>query len=167
VSRRPYIHRRAVAGSAALVAASLIAACGASHPGSSTQSSSPSTPHTGSLSVSPAHPRPDSAITFGFTAPVSSGVHGKSEISYSLSITGTVGAGCTSAHEAAPPSVARGAHATVTVGPVQLGKPWCAGAYSARVIELRSAHCTGSAPCPQYIAVVGIVAQTRFTVSRS
>jgi hypothetical protein len=157
VTGRAGIRRPAAVVWAALVAASLLTGCGSSRP-RSTQAS---------LSVSPVHPQIHSAITFGFTAPVASGVHGKNQISYSLSVTGPVGAGCTSAHEAAPPSVARGAHTTVTVGPAQLGKPWCAGAYTARVIELRSAHCTGSAPCPQYVAVVGIVARAHFTVRRS
>jgi hypothetical protein len=158
----------------ALVAAGLLAGCGGSHPhaASSPPSTATTTPTTGTtpsgstapLSVSPGRPRTGSEITFGFTAPVASGTHGRYDIGYSLSVTGPDHPGCIGAHEASAPSVARGGHATITLGPAQLGSPWCAGGYTARAIELRSAHCVGSRPCPQFIAVVGIVARASYSV---
>lgn len=153
-----------------LLVTCLLAACGASgaHSGSSSpETGTLPTPTATSLGVSPAHPTTQSQITFGFTAPVASGAHGAYQISYSLSITGRGGPACIGAHEAAAPAVAAGARASIVVGPAQLGRPWCAGSYSARVIELRRAVCKRSRPCPQFIAVVGIVARGDFRVSRS
>jgi hypothetical protein len=93
-------------------------------------------------------------------------VHGTHEISYSLSVVGPERAGCIDAHEAGSPSVARGGQGRITLGPAELQEPWCAGLYVARLLELSSAHCTGSAPCPQYVRVVGIIGRAPFTVRR-
>jgi hypothetical protein len=170
--RRPPVRVAATA----LLAAGLLAGCGGSHShgASSPPSTGATTPatttattpggSTAPLSISPSRPRTGSEITFGFTAPVASGTHGRYEIGYSLSVTGPDHPGCIGAHEASAPSVARGARATITLGPAQLGSPWCAGGYTARAIELRSAHCVGSRPCPQFIAVVGIVARASYSV---
>jgi hypothetical protein len=91
-------------------------------------------------------------------------VHGKHEISYSLSLVGPDRTGCVGAHETGSPPVARGGQGQIVLGPSELQGPWCAGRYSARLLELSSAHCTGSAPCPQYVRVVGLVGRTTFTV---
>ena len=164
-------------GAVALLAAAALSGCGgsgsrsASGPGGSTASSttrsthsSPSPAPGSGLSLSPTHPTTSSELTFVFTAPVASGVHGSHVIDYSLSITGPAGSGCVGAHEAGAPRVGRGVRARITIGPAELHAPWCAGRYSARVLELRSAHCTGSAPCPQYVSVVGLVGRTSFTI---
>lgn len=176
------------AGAAVLLAVGGLAGCGGSGSGGSagagsagsgsTPSSSPapatgststttsSAPHSGSLSLTPAAPTTSSEITFAFTAPASTGVHGAHEISYSLSVTGPDRTGCVGAHETGSPSVARGAQGRITLGPAELQGPWCAGRYAARLLELSSAHCTGSAPCPQYVRVVGLVGRATFTVRR-
>ena len=64
-------------------------------------------------------------------------------------------------------AVTRGAQGQITLGPAELREPWCTGMYEARLLELSSAHCTGSAPCPQYVRVVGIIGRATFTVHRS
>jgi hypothetical protein len=159
-------------GAVGLLCAALVAGCGGSSSGPGTRSTSTTSgalspaPHAGPLGLSPAHPRTTSELTFTFTAPTASGVHGSHVIGYSLSVTGPAAARCVGAHEAGSPSVVRGARVRITVGPAQLGAPWCAGDYSARVLELSSAHCTGSAPCPQYVRVVGIIADTAFLIRR-
>jgi hypothetical protein len=174
LERRVWMHLSA-AGGAALLAVAGIAGCGGSgagstrpHSSSTTRStgisSGPPSIHTGPLSLSPAHPTTRSQLTFGFTAPVASGVHGSHVISYSLSLSGPAGAGCVGVHEAGAPAVGRGARGQITVGPAELGAPWCPGRYEARLLELRSAHCTGSAPCPQYVAVAGLVGRRTFTI---
>jgi hypothetical protein len=152
----------------ALLAATVVAGCGGSGARSTSTTSGAllPEPHANSLGLTPAHPRTGSELAFAFTAPAASGVHGAQVIGYSLSVTGPAGARCVGAHEVGSPSVVRGARARITVGPAQLDAPWCAGSYSARVLELSRAHCTGSAPCPQYIRVVGIVARTAFVIRR-
>jgi hypothetical protein len=144
----------------------LLVGCGSSHPRSPPANTVPESGR-GTLKVSPAQPGTHSTVAFGFTAPVSSGVHGTYVIQYSLSITGTGASGCVAAHEAVAGRAAAGDTATITVGPSQLGRPWCAGLYSARVIELQRAHCTDGAPCPRYIRVVRIVARTTFELRRA
>jgi hypothetical protein len=178
------------AGAAVVLAVAVLAGCGGSGsggsgsgsgsggsgPGGSTSGSTSATgttttttsppPHSGSLTVSPAAPTPGSEITFSFTAPVSTGVHGTHEISYSLSVVGPDRGGCVNAHEAGSPSVTRGAQGQITLGPSELQERWCTGMYEARLLELSSAHCTGSAPCPQYVRVAGIIGRAMFTVRR-
>ena len=186
LARRVWL-RVPAAGAAVLLAVGVLAGCGGSGSGSGSSSgasgvggsSSSSTPatastgtttspqsHSGSLSVTPSAPTTGSEITFAFTAPVATGVHGTHVISYSLSVVGPDRAGCVNAHEAGSPSVARGGQGRITLGPAELQEPWCAGLYVARLLELSSAHCTGSAPCPQYVRVVGIVGRAPFTVRR-
>jgi hypothetical protein len=183
---RPARMRVPAAGAVLLLAAGTIAGCGGSGPpgsggagstgsgGSGSPGSGPSTtaststhpapPRPGSLTLNPADPTTRSEITFTFTARAASGVHGTHEISYSLSVLGPDLTGCVGTHETGSPSVARGAQGQIVLGPSELRAPWCAGRYSARVLELSSAHCTGSAPCPQYVRVVGLVGRATFTV---
>lgn len=112
-----------------------------------------------------AHPR--SEITFAFTSRAATGVHGKIQLSYSLSVTGPSGQGCVGAREAPTPKAGAHQRTAITLGPKQLGGNWCPGSYTARVIELQRAACNTSAPCPQYIRVVGIVARGTFRVAGS
>lgn len=112
-----------------------------------------------------AHPR--SEVTFAFTSRDATGVHGKIQLSYSLSVAGPAGQGCVGAREAPTPKAGAHQRTAVTLGPKELGGDWCPGTYTARVIELQRAACNTSAPCPQYIRVVGIVARGRFRVAGS
>lgn len=170
-------------GAVALLAAAALGGCGGSGPGhaggsrgagsgsatstTSTGTTSSAPPaRAGSLGLTPARPTTSSELTFRFTAPMASGVHGKYVINYSLSLLGPELPGCVGAHEAGAPTVARGAQGQITLGPAELHANWCAGHYVARVLELRSAHCTGSAPCPLYVAVVGVVGRVAFTIRR-
>jgi hypothetical protein len=164
---------RFASAAALATVALLIAGCGSSNshaaPGGSSATGSGTTPGTppssGPLMVTPANPSTTDPITFAFTAPAATGVQGKDRISYSVSITGPSGNGCVGAREATIAQVGKGGTASATVGPQQFdGHPWCAGAYTARAFELESAACTGSAPCPQFIRVVAIVARASFSV---
>ena len=151
--------------------AGLVAGCGGSSPKSTPPSSStPSVPTAtapaaGPLTITPSRLTPTTEIDFHFTAPVTGGRHGAQEISYSLSVTGPAGANCIGAQEATGPEVAKGARATITVGPSETHKPWCGGSYSARVFELARAHCAEGQPCPQYIRVVATVARASYRVT--
>jgi hypothetical protein len=181
---RPVRMRLPAVGAAALLAASALAACGGSGSGgsagstgsgsgsastsatrsTSTGSGTSPAPAQGTLTLSPARPTTRSELTFGFTAPVAAGVHGSHVIYYDLSLVGPTGTGCVGAHEAGASSVGRGVRAQIVVGPAELHAPWCQGRYLARVLELRRAHCTGSRPCPQYVAVAGVVGRLTFTI---
>lgn len=170
--------RRVVAGPALVaILAGLLTGCGGSRAhgasaGSSTgidttTRSGGGTAAAGSLAVSTAHPTTRASIAFAYSVPAATGVHGTVRISYSVSITGPHGSGCVGAHEASGPSATAGQRVSITVGPGRLGHPWCPGAYTARVFELQRAACTSTAPCPQYIRVVGVVARARFAVTTS
>ena len=163
--------RRALAVAITAVGAAALAGCGSS--GGQRSSAAPAsgsgntaTVHAGRLSIAPAHAQPTSRIRFVFTAPAPSGVRHGMRTAYSLSATGPAGRGCVGVHEAGAPPVGANARATITVGPAQLGKQWCAGRYTARVLELQSAACKPSVPCPQYVRVVATVARGAFTVAR-
>ena len=144
-------------------AAALSAGCGSSRSGAPPANTVPETA-SGTLRVSPARPLTRSKIRFSFLAPVSSGVHGRSEIGYSLSITGGHAMRCVGAHEVTPGRSREGEMTTATVGPAQLRRPWCPGRYSARVIELQRPRCAAQAPCPQFIRVVAIVGRATFDI---
>jgi len=116
------------------------------------------------LTVSPGVRHPGSQLTFAFVAPVASGRQGSQLVSYSLSVTGPSGSGCVGVREAAAPAVGRHARARIVLGPAQLGAPWCAGPYTARVLELARAACSTGQVCPQYIRVVDTVGTTAFRV---
>jgi hypothetical protein len=147
---------RALIGLAvALLGAATICGCGSSR--SAGSSSSPR------LVVSPSPAQTSSEVRFSFTAPVAAG----GTTSYSLSVTGPAGNGCVGAKEAGSPKVAKGATATITLGPSQLGKPWCAGYYTARVFELVRAACKPGTECAQDIRVQGTVATGSFTVKKA
>jgi hypothetical protein len=161
----------------ALLTALALAACGGGGSGArppASGASSGSTPvegtgsggAAGSLEITPRRPTTSSELSVTFTAPLASGVHGTHVISYTLSLVGPQHAGCVATHEAASPAVGRGARSRIVLGPSELHAPWCAGSYIARVLELRSAHCTGTTPCPQYVAVAGIVGRRMFTIRR-
>jgi hypothetical protein len=162
--------RRGPALAAAVLGTVALAACGSS--GGAHSSTAPRAPsgasatvHAGPLSISPAAARPTSTVRFAFTAPVASGVSHGMRIAYSLSVTGPARGGCIGVHEASSAAVGAHARATITVGPSQLGKDWCTGRYTARVLELARAACKASAPCPQYIRVVATVARGGFRVT--
>jgi hypothetical protein len=155
--------RRAAAVVVAAGAATGLAGCGGSH----ARAPSSSVPSAGghSLRIAPVQPTTRSEIRFDYPTPQASGVHGRQVISYSLSVTGPTGADCLGTREQAGPAATAGGTGTITLGPSELGRPWCPGGYTARAFELARAHCRSRAPCPQYIAVVGIVARTRYTVA--
>ncbi|MBV9818746.1 MAG: hypothetical protein JOZ07_10390 [Solirubrobacterales bacterium] len=147
----------------------VLAACGGSgHHRSTTSTSAPPPPRpptTARLAVAPATPRPTSTVRFDFVAPRSTGIGAGGDISYLLSIVGPQRGGCVSAHSAGPPRALAGRRTTVALGPAQLGGPWCAGEWTARVFELERAACEQGQICPQYVRVVGIVARANFRVA--
>jgi hypothetical protein len=139
------------------IAAAVVAGCGSS--------SSSSTSASGSLAVSPQHPRASSTIAFSFIAPTRAGIDGKVINSFSLSVTGPAGANCKGSDERAGSPTAKGATAQISLGPKQLGANWCVGPYTARVFEIQRPYCKPGVLCAQYVRVVGIVAKTSFSIS--
>ncbi|MGO9961047.1 MAG: hypothetical protein ACLP50_34580 [Solirubrobacteraceae bacterium] len=117
------------------------------------------------LTVSPRQGDPRSELRFMFTAPATSGVSGQIETSYTLSVAGHSRAGCVGFHTAGLPSVTRGRRLTLTLGPAELGGPWCTGAYDAGLEELVRPVCRPGVPCPQFIRVVA-VGRATFTIRR-
>lgn len=174
--RRTALHRLGLA----VAAAAALAGCGSSATTSTGGAGAPSTSSTSStttattsatpaptghrLSVQPAAVGATSTVTFGFSAPASSGRQGSIIISYALGIAGPHRTGCVGLHQTDAPGV-RGRVADVIVGPAQLHGSWCDGPYVASVREIAQPYCRPSQACPQWVRIVGIVATGRFTVA--
>lgn len=158
----------------AIATALALAACGSSattstggagSPGSASSSSTTTATPTGhQLSVQPAAVGVTSTVTFGFSAPVSSGRQGSTIISYAMGIAGPHRTGCVALHQAVV-DARHGRVANVTVGPTQLHGSWCHGPYVASVREIARPYCRPDQACPQWVRIVGIVATGRFTVT--
>jgi len=167
--RRTPLHRLGLA----IAAAVALAACGSSAttstggagaPGTSSTTTATPPPTGHRLSVQPAAVGATSTVTFGFSAPTSSGRQGSIIISYALGITGPHRTGCVGLHQTDAHGV-RGKVADVIVGPAQLHGSWCHGPYVASVREIAQPYCRADQSCPQWVRIVGIVAMARFTVA--
>jgi hypothetical protein len=144
-------------------------AAGAGPPSSttSTTSSGATTPHGGpsALSVSPAVGSAHSVVRFSFTSPERSGPQGATQISDSLSVIGPHRPDCVGVHQEALPSEPAGAMVSAAVGPAQLGGPWCAGTYTARVEVVARPVCGPGMMCPQFIRVIAVLGPVTFRIS--
>jgi len=146
----------------AVVAVSVLSACGATVRRTTTSGSPVS---AGGLTVRPAIATSASRVSFSFTAPDTAGVHGNTDYFYVLMVSGPRRPGCVGTHSAQAAAVPKGQRAQVMLGPGQLGGNWCSGSYMARVEELARAHCSAEEMCPQYIRVVRVVAAGGFRVA--
>lgn len=147
----------------AVTAATVLTACGTSsdRPSATSSSHSPA----GGLQIMPVTATPASQVSFSFVAPDTAGVHGHTEHSFVVMVSGPRRAGCVGAHSADAPVARKGQTTRVTLGPAQLGGNWCIGDYIARVEEFERAHCSAGQMCPQYIRIVGIVGRAKFRVA--
>ena len=116
------------------------------------------------LTVSPVIGDAATTFAFDFRAPDASGSNGGTRLGYTLGIVGPSGSGCVGSRSAQVPDVSKGAEVSVTVGPTELGDPWCPGTYNARVSEFATPVCAPGTMCPQFIRVVGTVGRTSFRV---
>jgi hypothetical protein len=154
-----------------------IAGCGSStgtpassRTGSARTTSSSSTPGApprpaARLTVSPAVGKPSSVLHFSFTAPASTGHQGHDLVSYTLSVRGRPRPGCVAMRGAMLPAARAGQMVATSLGPAQLGGPWCPGTFSARVEELESAACAAGQMCPQFIRIVAVIGPVSFKIS--
>jgi hypothetical protein len=146
---------------------------GATSPPAPTSSSTTST--TGSattpqggpsaLSVSPAVGSKQSVMRFSYASPAAAVTQASTQSSSALSIVGPHQTGCVGVHDEAVPSEPAGHTVNVTVGPAQLGGPWCAGTYAARVEVLQRPKCAPGMMCPQFIRVVAVLGPVTFRIS--
>lgn len=175
---------RAQAGLVLAAAAALVlvlAGCGSSSPhhsasSSSSGSASATTTSTTSapgppsaagakLTVAPTDGHPTSTVRFTLLTPAASGKHGKTQLSYALSVTGAQRSGCVAQHDG-PVVVKRpGEPVAVAVGPAQLGGHWCAGSYTARVDELARPVCGPAQVCPEFIRIVAVIGPVPFRIT--
>jgi len=117
------------------------------------------------LVVGSAHVSPASAVTLRFRATAGSGRQGTFVIDYTLDVAGPVRAGCVGAHSEGLPVAGKGAVLSVTLVPATLGGSWCAGAFTARVVETERPYCAPGTMCPQFIRLLGTVARAGFRVA--
>jgi hypothetical protein len=117
------------------------------------------------LVVGTTHVSPASAVTLRFRAAAGSGRQGTLLVDYTLNVAGPVRSGCIGAHSEALPVARKGAEVSVKLAPATLGGSWCAGAFTARVVETERPYCSPGTMCPQFIRLLGTVAQTSFRVA--
>lgn len=144
---------------AALTMALVVAACGGATPHVTHTTTSQTSSAAGRLSIRPSAPTTTSRVTFAFTAPVTAGRHGPSELAFVLTLAGPRHAGCRGAQTAPVPRAVKGQTASVV-----LGAGWCPGAYTARVQEFARPFCKPGQMCPQYVRLVGTVATASFRI---
>ena len=132
-----------------------------------TTTSSATTPRGGpsALSVSPTVGSKQSVMRFSFASPAAAATQASTQSSGALSIVGPRQAGCVGVHDEAIPSEPAGQTVDVSVGPAQLGGPWCAGTYTARVEVVQRPKCAAGMMCPQFIRVVAVLGPVTFRIS--
>ena len=132
-----------------------------------TTTGSATTPQGGpsALSVSPAVGSKQSVMRFSFTSPTEGAAQSSLQTSAALSIVGPHTTGCVGVHNEPVPSTPGGQTVNVAVGPAQLGGPWCAGTYTARVEVVQRPKCAEGQMCPQFIRVVAVLGPVTFRIS--
>jgi len=146
------------------------AGAGATSPPPSTSSpttTSATTPQGGSsaLTVSPGVGSTESVIHFSFRSPTAGAAQSSLQTSSALSIAGPHATGCVGVHDEPVPSSPAGQTVNLAVGPAQLGGPWCAGTYTARVEVFQRPKCAEGMMCPQFIRVVAVLGPVTFRIS--
>jgi hypothetical protein len=106
-----------------------------------------------------------SVMRFSFALPAAAATQASTQSSGALSIVGPRQAGCVGVHDEAIPSEPAGQTVDVSVGPAQLGGPWCAGTYTARVEVVQRPKCAAGMMCPQFIRVVAVLGPVTFRIS--
>jgi hypothetical protein len=146
------------------------AGAGASSPPPTTSSpttTSATTPQGGSsaLGVSPSVGSRESVIHFSFASPTVGAAQSSLQTSSALSIVGPHPTGCIGVHDEPVPSSPAGQTVNLAVGPAQLGGPWCAGTYTARVEVFQRPKCAEGMMCPQFIRVLAALGPVTFRIS--
>jgi hypothetical protein len=137
-------------------------------PTTTTTTTGSATPPQGgpsALSVSPAVGSKQSVMRFSFASPTEGAAQSSLQTSSALSIVGPRMTGCVGVHNEAVPSEPGGQTVNVAVGPAQLGGPWCAGTYTARVEVVQRPKCSQGQMCPQFIRVVAVLGPVTFRIS--
>ena len=117
------------------------------------------------LVVSSTRPSPASAVELSFREPVAGGREGTVLVDYTLSVAGPVRSGCVGLHSEQLPVARKGAVVSVKLVPAKLGGSWCAGTFTARVVETERPFCRPGTMCPQFIRLVGTIAKISFRVA--
>jgi hypothetical protein len=138
-----------------------------SPPATGTTTGSATTPQGGpsALSVSPAVGSKQSVMRFSFASPTEGEAQSTLQTSSALSIAGPRATGCVGVHDEPVPPEPGGRTVNVAVGPAQLGGPWCAGTYTARVEVVQRPRCAEGMMCPQFIRVVAVLGPVTFRIS--
>ncbi|MGA9860233.1 MAG: hypothetical protein WBQ18_20365 [Solirubrobacteraceae bacterium] len=189
VIRPPYFLRHPATMIAAGLITLAVAACGSSSATHTTGPGASSTPSTTSstttsttttsttttsatpsatahgLTVAPAVGSAHADLHFTFTPAATSGGPTRGGMSFSLSVSGPQRAGCIGAHGVGVPVTQTGRPVTVTLGPTQLGAPWCTGTYTARVVQFQRPLCQPGTMCPQFIRLVATLGPVRFRIT--
>lgn len=149
--------------STAIGLASVLVACGTT---GSTPTSTHARPaaHAAALTVAPSLGTPTTVFVLRFTAPASTSVSGGARRGFQLGLTGSHNPGCVSTASVPVPAVSRGQTANIPLDPAKLGGRWCAGTYSARMLEVQMPACAPGTMCPQFVRVVGTVGRVSFRV---
>lgn len=109
---------------------------------------------TAPIRVAPVVGLPGTAFVVSFVAPDRTGVIGSIRLRTKLSATNAqAGKGCLAQVAGTTPAARRGQRVRVRLDPMLKGGRWCPGVYRGTVLELQSAVCPQTEPCPTYVAV--------------
>jgi hypothetical protein len=149
--------------SAAVGLAATVAACGTAGSSRTVTRSRPAA-RAATLTVNPSMGAPTTVFELHFTAPASAVVTGGQRQGFQLGLSGPQKSSCLGSRSVAVPSVAQGVRVSVPLDPAKLGGRWCAGTYSARLLEVQTPVCSPGMMCPQFVRVVGTIGRVSFRV---
>jgi hypothetical protein len=152
--------------SAAAGLAAIVAACGTAGSSRTVTHSRPAAP-AATLIVNPSMGAPTTVFELHFTAPATSAVASGQRQGFQLGLSGPQKSSCVGSRSVPVPTVAQGVRVNVPLDPANLGGRWCAGTYSARLLEVRTPVCSPGMMCPQFVRVVGTIGRVSFRVVSS
>ena len=115
--------------------------------------------------VTPTAGGPGAAFRVSFTAPATTGVHGRTRVFDEVSVqTLVTPTNCVGSASVPVLDVRRGQHVQVRLDPRLLGGRWCRGTYRGQVLALQTLVCPHGAFCPTYVKVLGVLGRFSFTV---
>jgi hypothetical protein len=112
------------------------------------------TERVATLRVVPATGLPGTAFVVSFVSPDRTGVTGSTRLRDTLTVTSDhAGQSCLAEVDATAPNARRGQRVRVRLDPGREGGRWCPGVYRGTVLELQTAVCPQSRPCPTYVLI--------------
>ena len=115
--------------------------------------------------VTPTAGGPGTAFRVSFTAPATTGIHGRTRVFDEVSVqTPATPTNCVGSASVPLLDVRRGQHIQVRLDPKLLGGRWCRGTYRGQVLALQTLVCPPGSFCPTYVKRLAVLGRFSFTV---